>query len=494
MRLRFWIGLTAVIVIAAGSVIAAVVVYSGDRAAFDRRERDLAARAADQAEALAGLSVGQLAGATAFVRADGDLNAHEFGILGRSLLSRDVLNATVFVPRVTAAERAAYERRHGFPIVERAPGGGTRRAAARPVYFPVTYVASRVNAVSILGFDLGTDADRAPSLYRAGLTGRSATTPVIDLRLGGQGINVFRAVYRDGQPLRSIRQRRRALIGYVVGSFRVDDLVSPAIGALPERAEVQLRGRGEAVLGPERRLEGASTSPLRIADRSWLLVVRDPAAPDLSLPLLLAVVGVSLAALLAALILTWSRNERMAQLQREASEDPLTGLKNRRRFGEELEAAMARSRRDGSTGAMLMLDIDHFKLVNDNHGHPAGDQLIREVADVLRGRARESDVLARLGGDEFAVVLNRCDAGEARVAAEGIAAAIRDHVPAQEGVEPVTACVGIAMFGADPRISAASVVSEADTAMYAAKDAGRDGVRVFDHAAVGDEPPVTSGR
>ena len=198
----------------------------------------------------------------------------------------------------------------------------------------------------------------------------------------------------------------------------------------------------------------------------------------------MAVVGISLACLLGALVLVWSRNERMEELQRQAGQDSLTGLKNRRRFEEDLRSEMARSRRMGRTGALLMLDLDYFKQVNDSLGHQAGDRVIKEIAGVLRRRARETDMLARLGGDEFAIVLPHCDAEEARVVAKAIATAIREHVPGQDGGPAVTASVGIAMFGGDPRTSFESVLSEADTAMYAAKDAGRDGVRVFDPVAV----------
>jgi diguanylate cyclase (GGDEF)-like protein len=134
-----------------------------------------------------------------------------------------------------------------------------------------------------------------------------------------------------------------------------------------------------------------------------------------------------------------------------------------------------------------MLDLDHFKQVNDTRGHPAGDQLIVEIAEVLRRRTRASDSLARLGGDEFAVILPRCTVGEARLAAEAIARAIREHEPLEGEVEPVTACVGVAMFGDRARTNVAAIVSEADAAMYEAKDSGRDGVRVFDrHAVVED--------
>ena len=255
---------------------------------------------------------------------------------------------------------------------------------------------------------------------------------------------------------------------------------------------MQLRADRRTTVGYQGDLDDAARAPIHIADRTWLLVVRDPDRPDVSLPLLLAVVGIALAALLGSLILVWSRNERMQELEREAGQDPLTGLKNRRRFEEDLRAAMARSRRERTTGALLMLDLDHFKQVNDTHGHPAGDRLIEEIADVLRRRSRESDVLARLGGDEFAVVLPRCGLGEARVVGEAIAAAIREHQPGG-GVAPLTASVGIAMFGDRPRTSIGSVVSEADTAMYAAKDGGRDGVRVFDAVAVRDDAPGTPG-
>jgi diguanylate cyclase (GGDEF)-like protein len=133
-----------------------------------------------------------------------------------------------------------------------------------------------------------------------------------------------------------------------------------------------------------------------------------------------------------------------------------------------------------------MLDLDYFKQVNDSHGHPAGDHLIEEIADVLRRRTRESDVLARLGGDEFAVVLPRSTLAQARIAADSIADAIREHESRNGDFDPITASIGVAMFGDDPRTSYASIVSEADTAMYAAKDGGRDGVRVFDPIAIRD--------
>jgi diguanylate cyclase (GGDEF)-like protein len=489
MRLRFWIGLVAVLLTAAGSVVAALLVHSNDNADFHQMQRGEAVRAAHQAEAVASLSIGQLSSAAAFFQAEGHFKAHEFDVVARSLMQQGVLSGTGFVQRVPGPERARFERTHGIEIVERGPGLQLRKAARHSVYFPLTYVVAKRPSQRALGFDLGADPERSPFLRHARDSGKPVATPVIHLLLGGSGLNVYRAVYRDGAPTATVAERRAALLGFAVGSFRVKDLAASAIAAVPGADAVQLRVDKHAIVGAKGQLEDPARATIHIADRTWVLVVRDPNRPDISLPLLLAVVGIALAALLGALIMIWSRKERMDELQRQASLDSLTGLKNRRRFEEELRAAMARGRRERTTGAVLMLDLDHFKQVNDSLGHPAGDHLIEEIAGVLRGRTRESDVLARLGGDEFAVVLPRCTPAEARVAADAITAAIRDHVPVHEGLEPVTASVGVAMFGDDPRTSFESIVSEADTAMYAAKDGGRDGVRVFDPIVVRHEVP-----
>jgi diguanylate cyclase (GGDEF)-like protein len=488
MRLRFWLGLFAVLLIGAGSVTAAIIVHADDDADFHEMQRDEATRSARQAEAVADLSVGQLASAAAFFQAEGNFSEHEFDVIAEPLLQRGVLSGTAFLDRVSRSERAGYERRHGVPIAEPSPDG-PKVSRQRADYFPITYAASELGAAAPVGYDLGADPQRAPFLHRARDRGIPVATPPVKLLLGGVGINVYRPVYRDGAPTRTVAQRRAALTGYAAGAFHIEDLAAAAVSTVPDTAEVQLRIGGEPAFGEKGELEDAASAPIRIADRTWLLVVRDPNRPDVSLPLLLAGVGISLAALLGALLLVSSRNERMQRLEREAGQDALTGLKNRRRFEEDLEAAVARSRRDGNTGALLMLDLDHFKQINDSLGHPAGDRLIKEVAAVLRARARESDVLARLGGDEFAVVLPRCSATEAQIVGEAIAAAVREHRPDVTGAQPVTASIGIAMFGEDPRVSPELVASEADTAMYAAKDAGRDRVQIFDPQALPDEAP-----
>jgi diguanylate cyclase (GGDEF)-like protein/PAS domain S-box-containing protein len=164
------------------------------------------------------------------------------------------------------------------------------------------------------------------------------------------------------------------------------------------------------------------------------------------------------------------------QLQYLADHDALTGLFNRRRFEEDVERELARSRREGSAGTLLAIDLDHFKEVNDSFGHSAGDELIKRTAEVLHGRLRATDVLARLGGDEFAAMLPGTDAAAARLVAAGLLEALRAErrTGPLPGGGSATASIGIVTFQGTEQITAAELLAEADIAMYAAKAAGRD--------------------
>jgi len=479
MRFRFWLGYAVVVAIAIGSIAVALLVHSRERDNFEQLQRSEAVRAARQAEAVAALSVGQLASAAAFYQAEGRLSRHEFDVMADSLLGAGALAATAFVQSVPHSSRAGFERNRGYPILERSALGDFRRAGNRAHYFPLVFAKTKspLGVQTPYGFDLGSDSSRVRHLLRGRDTGRPAATRVIRLPLGGTGINVFRPVYRDGAPTGAPAQRRAALIGFATGSFHLADLSAAVTNTLPDEVDAQLAENGRTVLGPSLSRDDSATAPIRVADRTWLLIVKDPNQPGLGLPILIAVVGIALATLLGALVLIWSRSERMQELARQASRDPLTGLKNRRRFDEDLRAELARSRRDKSVGAVLMLDLDNFKQVNDTLGHPAGDRVIVDVAGVLSGRMRATDVVARLGGDEFAVVLPRCELDEAEDLADAIAKSIRLHTPPSEASPPITASIGVATFG--PQSGGfEEVLSAADNALYEAKRAGRDTVRV----------------
>jgi len=490
MRLRFWLGYALVAAIAIGSLAIALIVHDRETTTFKQRQDAEAARSARQAEALAALSVGQLAGAAAFYEAEGrGFSEHEFDVIADSLLSNGSLSATAFMPLVRDSERAGYERRRGFPIIERQVLGALERAERRDRYFPLTYAATGLDVVSALpyGYNVGADPVRAAHLWDARDSGLASATPVIPLPLGGSGINVFHPVYRDGAPTDTVAQRRAALTGFALGSFRIEDLTAAALTALEEDDDIQLLEGGRTVAGEPLDRDESATAPVRLADRTWVLVVHDRNRPGLGWPIVIALVGLSLAALLGALVLVWSRTEKMQELRLQASQDPLTGLKNRRRFEEDLRGELARSRREHTVGAVMMLDLDNFKQVNDTLGHPVGDRTISEIAAVLSARMRVTDVVARLGGDEFAIVLPRCDLDEAEEIAEAIAKAIRLHTLPGEAAPPITASIGIATFGPQSE-GYDAVLSAADNAMYEAKRAGRDHVRVAGHVMASADP------
>jgi diguanylate cyclase (GGDEF)-like protein/PAS domain S-box-containing protein len=165
------------------------------------------------------------------------------------------------------------------------------------------------------------------------------------------------------------------------------------------------------------------------------------------------------------------RHRQESELRHMADHDPLTGLLNRRSFGRALEQHLARVRRYGLQGAVLMIDLDGFKAVNDQHGHGTGDEVLIGAAERLRARLRTSDLLARLGGDEFAALLPAADRAEAEHVARIAVEVVRDLSPAAG--PPVTASVGAAVI-ADPELTPETLQREADRAMYAAKHAGRD--------------------
>ncbi|WP_341648154.1 putative bifunctional diguanylate cyclase/phosphodiesterase [Thauera humireducens] len=186
------------------------------------------------------------------------------------------------------------------------------------------------------------------------------------------------------------------------------------------------------------------------------------------------------------------RKRHEEQIHQLAFFDPLTRLPNRRLMLDRLEHALIGSARRHQEGALLLIDLDHFKDLNDTHGHEAGDELLMKVAARLRLCIRQGDTAARLGGDEFVVVLEDIDGVvEGLVQANAIAGKICDelnrpfHLMRGGGGEAITyhcsASIGITLFGSQD-ISASELLRRADTAMYQAKAAGRNALCFFDPA------------
>ena len=165
-------------------------------------------------------------------------------------------------------------------------------------------------------------------------------------------------------------------------------------------------------------------------------------------------------------------NARLAQL---AVTDGLTGLFNHRHFHERLELEIERSARSGLPLVLFMIDVDHFKQYNDNHGHPAGDEVLRQVAQLLGEGRRVSDVVARYGGEEFAVALLDTDKLMGAQVAEKLRAEVAQHPFHGSEASSVTISLGVASFP-DDAATAEALIRCADKALYRAKDAGRNRV------------------
>ncbi len=171
------------------------------------------------------------------------------------------------------------------------------------------------------------------------------------------------------------------------------------------------------------------------------------------------------------------------RLKRQGLTDTLTGINNRRFFDQRLHEELEAARRNRTPLSSMLLDVDFFKKVNDTYGHQVGDEVLREVAALVRAQLRGSDVLSRYGGEEFAVLLPRTSTDSAEEVAERVRAGVEDHVFNLPGGESfhVTISIGIATYRPDdggnkPKPDGESLVSHADQCLYEAKAAGRNTV------------------
>jgi diguanylate cyclase (GGDEF)-like protein len=173
----------------------------------------------------------------------------------------------------------------------------------------------------------------------------------------------------------------------------------------------------------------------------------------------------------------WIEVSRMqAELSRQALSDALTGLPNRRAFAARFDEALARARRQGRPLSLLVFDLDHFKQVNDRHGHAAGDTVLRHVATVVGAASRGEETFARIGGEEFACLLPDLDTTAAMAVADRLRAQLAD-IPALVSGNALTVTMsgGLATFPQDGD-NWDRLFSEADARLYSAKQAGRNRV------------------
>jgi diguanylate cyclase (GGDEF)-like protein len=411
-----------------------------------------------------------------------------------------------FIAHVPATELAAFGRR----LVADPPPGETLpagRFAVIPAGPRADYCIARLGVFTSperlpLGLDScaaaipGVTTQSAGRSFAAARDTGEITIVALDATRGLFGSQA--AVYRGGRTPSTVAGRRAALLGWAVGTFDGQAILTAAGGVKPGlRVQISHRNPGQqpvivAAAGAAGAGSQARVTPVS-ADGSWTVRVTGSASRSgLSATAqfwIILLVGLGLSGLLFGFVrvLAHSRGQALRLVARKTTElrhlamhDGLTGLPNRALILDRAEQAVARARRQNSQLAMMFLDLDGFKDVNDTFGHAVGDELLCAVSARLTGLLRESDTVGRLGGDEFVVLAegDSLDAGP-----EVIAERIREVLAtpfvlgdAQEISVQIRASIGIAM---GLRTSADDLLRDADIALYEAKDAGKDRFVLF---------------
>ncbi|KRE00297.1 hypothetical protein ASE63_09505 [Bosea sp. Root381] len=323
-------------------------------------------------------------------------------------------------------------------------------------------------------------------------------TTVLETSLSG--IVALRAIRDEaGQVERMVIITANRRAASIAGGADRDPVDGDARTALPFLAEPTIWRRCLTVL-EQKRPDMIETFFLRDGDEVWLQIAVAPLGDGLVLTITdvseLTVANQTLKSRAAMLALEigreratrralsqeiGQREQREQELRRLAETDPLTALLNRRSFTEKAHAAMALCEENQTDIALIVVDLDHFKAVNDSHGHPAGDAVIRAFADVLLGLVRaDRDLVGRFGGEEFAILLPGAGLGAARRTALRIQEALASrHLPVSEVLAlQVSASLGVAARqGAEPL---SDLVERADRALYRAKSEGRSCIRLAD--------------
>ena len=343
----------------------------------------------------------------------------------------------------------------------------------------IEYVYPPDRADAVRGLDLRALPDQREVVLQTIADGKVRIAGPLPLRQGGVGIVARNPVFIDE---RGVRQ----FWGFVTLVVDLGDFLSsvPGITNAPGLA-VAIRGkdglgeRGEVFYGkPEDFAGDVVTAPVTLPQGAWQLAVwpvdgwarHRPASPWFRVVLAILAVAIG--------VLTHAVRARGIALYRMATIDPLTGALMRGAFIATAEAEIARALRHGRPLCALLLDVDHFKKVNDTHGHAAGDQVLAAVARCAAASLRPGDALGRIGGEEFAVVAPDTDPTQARALAERLRAAVEQLAIATGPTTlRVTVSGGIAALGPG-RTELRQLLAAADAQLYEAKRSGRNRVLV----------------
>ena len=402
-----------------------------------------------------------------------------------------------YVRPETLAEHVRRMRADGFNNYE------ARTPADRHEMLVVTYNEPYIGPnARLVGVDLAADAVRRAAADKSRDTGEAAISARVSLPpdplRGGPpnqgGFYMFVPVYHDVARDLPRRERRHAVAGFVFAPLRMHELMQGILDqgllqVLDMRVYDEPGGLAPAEMLDTRtawRTAAAESIPtfVRIVHfpmpaRSWTIHFISRPEFDAALraerPWVVLAGGVLASVvvflLTTALVEAWNRAHNLSM------RDPLTGLYNRRYVEETMNRELSRARRSGQSVGVIVLDIDHFKKLNDSHGHDAGDHVLVRIGQLLRSATRGSDIPCRFGGEEFGVILPGADLQIARERAESIRNTFAGMKFDFEGADvgPFTLSAGVAAL-APGALDWAAVLRAADRALYAAKQAGRNRV------------------
>lgn len=406
-----------------------------------------------------------------------------------------------FAQVVPASEKEAHVqevRREGFPGYDIKPPG------ERDIYSSIVYLEPFAGRnLHAFGFDMYSEARRRAAMQQARDTNTAVITRktrlVQEVEADVQaGFLMYLPLYRKGAPHETVVQRRENLVGWIYAPFRMKDMMRGLESLRTNELDVEIYDGDKPV--PEALmydsngiLSGAShasrfrqTARLNISGHQWLIVTSSllpyEQQEQAGRAGLILRGGISISLLLSLLVWVFLDDRARAlqaadQAMRLALYDALTGLPNRKLIHERLTLAIVKARRDHGKLALLFIDLDKFKPVNDEYGHAIGDLLLKEVAARLQHCMRASDTVARIGGDEFVALLDEIDGREgAAKAANKILHALTQPFEVAGHQLEIAGSIGVAIYPQDGENENA-LMKNADMAMYEAKNSGRSTVR-----------------